>query len=89
MSESPQSAQAKPDDVLQLEAAYGAPSQAGFGSAVFYMPFIQAGDLEDAAQFWYKHFVGQSWERYGAAAWMGTWKLVYARQTRTPSSRRP
>jgi len=67
--------------VADLEAAYGASSQAGFGSAVFYEP-IQAGDdLAKAALAKYKYFTGELWERWGEDAWMGPWKEVYTRPT--------
>lgn len=73
------SAANNPAYVTVLEAAYGAPNQAGFGSAVFYDP-IGAGDsLTDAALAKYKYFVGDLWERWGEDAWMGPWKEVYAR----------
>ncbi|MFN2219920.1 MAG: hypothetical protein ACK2UA_15035 [Anaerolineae bacterium] len=70
----------KPPYVTDLEAAYGAPSQAGFGSAVFYEKVDVASDLEKAALAKYQYFVGELWERYGKDAWMGPWKEVYARQ---------
>jgi hypothetical protein len=70
----------KPSYVADLEAAYGAPSQAGFGSAVFYEQVEAAGSLEKLALEKYKYFVGDLWERYGEDAWMGPWKKVYARK---------
>jgi len=70
----------KPNTVAELEAAYGAPSQAGFGSAVFYAQLQETDDLEKAALEKYKYFVGALWERFGEDAWMGPWKEVYARQ---------
>ena len=66
--------------VADLEAAYGAPSQAGFGSAVFYEKMKAAGSLEKKALEKYKYFVGDLWERYGEDAWMGPWKEVYVRK---------
>ena len=75
----PQPGAAKPDYVAALEAAYGAPSQAGFGSAVFYEPSTAADDLEQAALARYRYFVGDLWERYGEEAWMGPWQAVYER----------
>ncbi len=69
----------KPDYVLALEAAYGALSQAGFGSAVFYKQLNAAHDLEKAALAKHRTFVGDLWERYGQEAWMGPWKGVYVR----------
>lgn len=70
----------KPESVSALEAAYGAPSQAGFGSAVFFEPIKAGDDLSQAALAKYKYFTGDLWERFGEAAWMGPWKEVYARQ---------
>ena len=49
--------------VTALEAAYGAPSQAGFGSAVFYEPTEAGDDLAQAALAKYKYFIGDLWER--------------------------
>lgn len=72
--------QDKPAYVTALEAAYGAPSQAGFGSAVFYAD-KDAKDLTKAALKYYQHFVGELWQRWGEEAWMGPWKEVYARRT--------
>ena len=71
----------KPKYVTALEAAYGAPSQAGFGSAVFYEPIAAGDDLAKAALAKYKYFTGELWERWGEAAWMGLWKEIYARPT--------
>jgi hypothetical protein len=75
----PATGTAKPDYVTALEAAYGAPSQAGFGSAVFYEPVKTADGLDQAALAKYRFFVGDLWERYGEAAWMGPWKRAYTR----------
>ncbi len=72
-------AAAKPAYVTDLEAAYGAPSQTGFGSAVFYEQIDAAGGLEQMALDKYQYFVGDLWARYGEAAWMGPWREVYAR----------
>jgi hypothetical protein len=69
----------KPAYVTALEAAYGAPSQAGFGSAVFYEQIKAGADLSQAALAKYKYFTGELWERYGEDAWTGLWKEVYAR----------
>jgi hypothetical protein len=65
--------------VIDLQAAYGAPSQAGFGSAVFYES-LEGVKLEKAALAKYKFFVGELWDRYGEAAWMKSWKEVYRRK---------
>jgi hypothetical protein len=68
-----------PGDVADLTTVYGSPSQAGFGSAVFHEQLAPDADLEQAALRHYRYFVGDLWERYGEAAWMSTWKQVYAR----------
>jgi hypothetical protein len=68
-----------PDYVKDLQAVYGAPGAAGFGSAVFFEPQLAADDLEGAALDKYKHFVGKNWTLDRAAAWMSTWQRVYAR----------
>ena len=70
----------KPLYVTDLEVAYGAPSQAGFGSAVFFEKVDASGDLEEAALAKYRYFVGELWERWGEDAWMGPWKQVYVRE---------
>ena len=69
----------KPEYVAALEAAYGAPSQAGWGSAVFLERLKAADELEPAALAKYRYFVGELWERFGDDAWMGPWKAVYTR----------
>jgi hypothetical protein len=77
----PSNSPAKPAYVTALETAYGAPSQAGFGSAVFYEQSVKAtDDLEKLALAKYKYFVGELWERWGEDAWMGPWKEVYTRK---------
>lgn len=62
-----------------LKKVYGPPSQAGFGSAVFFELLAPEADLEQAALRYYRYFVGDLWDRYGEAAWMEPWKHVYAR----------
>lgn len=69
----------KPAYVTDLETAYGPPSQAGFGSAVFYEPDAGNGDLPAWALEKYKYFVGDLWDRYGEEAWLGPWRQVYWR----------
>jgi hypothetical protein len=69
-----------PDYVANLQAIYGPPSQAGFGSAVFYEPLDKFDALEQMALKHYRYFVGDLWERWGEAAWMMPWKQVYRRQ---------
>lgn len=80
MSTQQQAGQNKPAYVAALEAAYGAPSQAGFGSAVFYETLKASDDLVQASLAKYKYFTGELWARWGEDAWMGPWKEVYARK---------
>jgi hypothetical protein len=70
----------QPAYVNALEAAYGPPSQAAFGSAVFYDRTSASADLEQAALAKYRYFVDELWERYGEAAWLSAWQEIYARQ---------
>ncbi|TWU29053.1 hypothetical protein [Novipirellula artificiosorum] len=70
----------KPDYVVELERCYGIPSQAAFGSSVFYDAMdVSEGTLEQAALAKYKHFAGELWERYGEDNWMAEWGTVYKR----------
>lgn len=50
--------QKKPVYVTDLEIAYGTPSQAGFGSAVFYEPMAGDVSLAQMALDKYQYFVG-------------------------------
>lgn len=72
----------KPEYVLKMEAAYGAPSQDGFGSAVFFEKLGPDDSLETAALQKYQYYVGDLWERWGEDAWMGPWKEVYVREAK-------
>jgi hypothetical protein len=65
--------------VGKLEAAYGPPSQQGFGGAVFHEILPPVDDLATAALAKYRYFVGPLWSRYGEQAWMGPWREVYSR----------
>ena len=69
----------QPDYVTRLQAAYGGPGQAAFGSAVFHETSPGRGDLAEEALAKYRYFVGDLWERYGEKAWMASWKEVYVR----------
>jgi hypothetical protein len=80
MAQQAEETNGKPPYVIDLEAAYGAPNQAGFGSAVFHEQLEASASLERAALAQYQYFVGDLWERYGQEAWMGPWKEVYARK---------
>jgi len=68
--------------VANLQAIYGLPSQAGFGSAVFSQRVEPTDDLETVALKYYRYFMGNQWEQFGEAVWMSSWKQVYLRQAR-------
>ncbi|MDX1417528.1 MAG: hypothetical protein R3293_25205 [Candidatus Promineifilaceae bacterium] len=70
-----------PAYVLALQAAYGPPSQEGFGSAVFFEEVDSGEDLQDLARHYYQYFVGDLWERWGGETWLSPWKEVYRRET--------
>lgn len=69
-----------PEYVVALQTVYGLPSQAGFGSAVFYDQVERAEDLEQTALKHYRYFLGELWDRFGEAAWMAPWKQIYRRK---------
>ena len=75
---------ATPPTVLALQTAYGPPSQAGFGGAVFFDGLAAGDKLEEAARERYRFFVGDLWERWGEDAWMGPWKRVHVRESGGP-----
>jgi hypothetical protein len=62
-----------------LEKVYGKPSNAGFGSAVFYEMSKQGVSLATIALDDYKLFMGEKWNAETEATWMSTWKMVYER----------
>lgn len=68
------------DGITNLQSIYGMPSQAGFGSAVFWELVERAADLESVALKYYRYFVGEHWEQFGEDAWMSCWQQVYVRQ---------
>ncbi len=70
---------AKPDYVVAMEAAYGVPSQNGFGSAVFFERVQSDAQLETLAQTYYQYFVGDKWDAWGPDTWLAPWKEVYVR----------
>lgn len=70
----------QPDYLVQLEAAYGGPSQQCFGIALFFNTLANTDDLTQASLSKYQTFVGKLWERYGEQAWMGPWRAVHARK---------
>jgi hypothetical protein len=84
MSDQPNLSHPTPRYVADLQAVYGAPTQSGFGSAVFYERLDRAANLERIALKYYRYFVGELWERFGEAAWMTPWKQVYRREPGEP-----
>ena len=69
----------KPAYVTALEAAYGAPSQSGFGSAVFFEAGQEDADLEALAKKYHQYFVGDLWEEWGDEVWLAPWRETYRR----------
>lgn len=57
----------------QLEAAFGGPSDDGFGSSVFRRSLGPGSELESIALDVYRYFVGVLWDRYGEDAWLAQW----------------
>lgn len=66
--------------IANLQAAYGPPSQVGFGSAVFRDRTERPEDLEAAALKHYRHFLGKTWAQFGEEVWMASWRRIYQRQ---------
>lgn len=85
VSDSTPSLQQRADPTATLQAVFGPPSQAGFGSAVFAERVERPQDLEAAAKRCYRHFLGTQWTKAAEAAWMAPWRRVYMRQ---PADRR-
>lgn len=75
----------RPAWVQELEQAFGGPSRAAFGTAVFFellsddMAGPDRGALEERALAWYQFFCGKTWEKFGPDNWWGTWRSVYVR----------
>ena len=69
-----------PGYVEALQAAYGPPSETGFGSAVFFVASLPVDGLEAAALEHYRRFVGKGWSPGGDdSVWINPWKEVYRR----------
>lgn len=84
MSSSPESADGKPESVIDLEKVYGSASQNAFGSSVFYDPAKNLEEsLEEAALAKYQYFAGETWDRYGDENWLGEWSQMYQRSAST------
>lgn len=77
--------ESKPEYLTPLQAFYGRPSQAGFGSAVFFAYLAADADLVEAALGKYRFFMGPLWDRFGEAAWLEPWQVIYRR----PSENHP
>lgn len=74
-----------PAYAADLETVYGGPSRNAFGSAVFFVPSAeQAGALEQQALDRYKHFAGETWERFGEQNWLAAWSRVHERSAGAP-----
>lgn len=73
----------KPLYVQKLEQSFGPPSQSAFGSAVFFEPSVAAADLEKSGLAKYRHFCGQTWERFGEKNWLNSWQQVYLRESQS------
>jgi hypothetical protein len=71
----------RPDYVRALEERFGIPSRNGFGSTVLFGTAASRDDLVRLAGHAYRYFVGDLWDRWGEAAWMGVWRLVFERTT--------
>jgi hypothetical protein len=80
-----------PGWVEELQRAFGGPSQAGFGTAVFFeratADSSPAGDesLDSRARQWYQFFCGPLWEKYGPDCWLGDWQAVHTRSAEDAS----
>ena len=84
MSSRTESADGRPESVVDLEKVYGIASQNAFGSSVFYDPASNLEEsLEEAALAKYQYFAGETWDRYGEENWLGEWSPVYERSAST------
>ena len=71
----------KPSYVLELEKAFGGPSQSAFGTAVFFDPDTCDREMLDKrALTHYQHFCGKTWDQFGSENWLSTWELVHSRE---------
>lgn len=68
-----------PAYVKRLASAFGPPSNSAWGSAVFFEVGIEDGELAKRAVQYYRHFVGDLWQRFGEKAWMSGWTLAFTR----------
>jgi hypothetical protein len=80
LSAAQEASKAEPDYIIQLASQYGAPSQAGLGSAAFSGVAQDLASLDALALEKYRFFLGPLWEKWGEAAWMGPWRKVHVRE---------
>jgi hypothetical protein len=71
----------RPDYVRALEERFGSPNRNGFGSTVLFGTATNHDDLVRLARDAYRYFAGDLWDKWGEAAWMGAWRLVFERTT--------
>lgn len=72
------------DIIATLQSRFGQPSQAGFGSAVFYSSKAPSTyQIETEALACYRYFLGPTWEKLGEQNWLSTWSMVYERKSDT------
>lgn len=67
------------DRTATLQAVFGPPSHAGFGSAFFAERVNRPQDLEVAAKQCFRYFLGKQWGEAGEKRWLAVWRRVYAR----------
>lgn len=75
----PKNDSSQPDTVTQLQRHFGGPSDAAFGSAVFFESGQAAVRLEEEALGKYQYFCGKTWKAFGEENWLSNWKLLYSR----------
>ena len=68
-----------------LAQGYGPPSDAAFGSAVFFQPALpELPELEDAALEAYRRFMGEQWSER-EAVWTSVWACCHERPEGGPA----
>jgi hypothetical protein len=77
----PQGQAPRPGYVEALEERFGSPNRNGFGSTVLFGTAANRDELVRLAGEAYKYFVGDLWDKWGEAAWMSAWRLVFERTT--------
>ncbi|MBL8889082.1 MAG: hypothetical protein JNL67_03830 [Planctomycetaceae bacterium] len=71
----------RPTGLAELEEMFGAASDAGFGSAVFFSSGDRAAErsLEAEGLQVYEKFCGKKWTKFGVENWLSNWKLLHER----------